>query len=412
MASILFVHTNFPAQFGPLAGLLSRRGHVCRAIASRTGRAMPGVPLARWALTRGTTPGLFLPATRAEADMLRGEAAARAALRFAAEGFSPDLVIGHPGWGETLFLREVFPRARHILYGEFYYHGVGADVGFDPEFGSPDLDGRIRVHAKNATGLLAYAEADRIVSPTAFQASLFPPVFRERQRVIHEGIDTGAVRPAAAGPVTLADGTILDGRAPVVTFVNRRFEPMRGFHTFMRALPAFQEMVPEARVVMIGADEPGGYGAAAGEGTTWKARLLSELDGRLDLSRIHFTGTLPPAQMHALMRLSAGHMYLTYPFALSWSALEAMALGCLVVGSRTAPVEEVIRHGENGLLVDMLDPAAIANALADICTCARERFGELREAARRTVVERFDRERVCLPAWLALVDDVLGMGLR
>ncbi|WP_375458737.1 glycosyltransferase [uncultured Enterovirga sp.] len=408
MANILFVHNNFPAQFGHLGEALPERGHLCRAISSPTGRPLPDVPVSRWVLGRGTTQGIFSPATRAEADLLRGEAAARVALRLKADGFSPDLVIGHPGWGETLFLREVFPRARQILYGEFYYHGSGGDVGFDPEFGEPDFDERVRVYAKNATGALAYAAADRIVSPTAFQAGLLPNVFRARQVVLHEGIDTEAISPGPAGRIRLSDGTMLDGTMPVVTFANRRFEPMRGVHTFMRALPALQARVPEARIVMIGADEPGGYGASAGEGTTWKARLLSELEGRLDLSRIHFTGTLPHAHLHAVMRLSAAHVYLTYPFALSWSLLEAMSLGCLVVGSATAPVQEVIRHGENGLLVDMLDPAAIAETLVDACTGPRERFAPLRIAARGTALQRYDRERVCLPAWLDLVDEVLA----
>ena len=222
------------------------------------------------------------------------------------------MIIGHPGWGETLFLRELFPAARQILYGEFYYRATGADVGFDPEFGRPSLAETMRIEAKNATGLLAYCEADRIVSPTAFQAATFPPLLRGRQRTIHEGIDTDAIRPAPAAPVTLADGTVLgDVAEPVVTFVNRRFEPMRGFHSFIRALPTFFAAAPTARAVLIGSDAPGGYGAPAGDGTTWKDRLLAELGDRLDRSRVHFTGALPRSEMHALMRLGAAHVYLT-----------------------------------------------------------------------------------------------------
>ena len=411
MAQILFIHNNFPAQFGFLARRLQAEGHRCAAIASSTGRAIPCVALATWRIARGTTPGIFSPATRAEADMLRGAAAAGEAVALRAKGFSPDLVVAHPGWGESLFVREVFPSARQILYGEFYYLSAGADVGFDPEFGTPSLAEAIRVHAKNATGVLAYTHADRIVSPTRFQGSLLPEMFQDRLRVIHEGVDTQAVRPDGGRPgrVLLPGGVVLDAEAPVVTFVNRRFEPMRGFHTFMRALPALLARVPAAQIVLIGADHPGTYGAPAGEGTTWKARLLAELEGRLDLTRIHFTGTLPLAEMHALMSISRAHVYLTYPFALSWSCLEAMALGCLVVGSRTAPVEEAIEHGRNGLLVDMFDAPALSECLVDLCSRPREAFAQVRAAARQTILDRYDRERVCEPAWASLVEEVLAM---
>lgn len=408
MARILFVHTNFPAQFRFLTEALVARGHACRAISSSTGRPLAGVPLIRWSLGRGTAPGIFGPATRAEADILRGTACAKAAAAMLAEGFVPDLVIGHPGWGETLFLRDVFPNARQILYGEFFYRAAGADVGFDPEFALPDLDEAIRVRAKNATGLLSYAEADAIVAPTAFQASLFPAAMRDTIRVIHEGIDTEAIRPPdPPRPIRLADGTELRPSDPIVTFVNRRFEPMRGFHSFMRALPRFQAAVPEGRAVLIGQDEPGGYGAPAGEGTSWKARLLAELEGRLDLSRIHFTGAVPHAHFLALLGLGRAHVYLTYPFALSWSFLEAMALGCLIIGSANPPVSEVIAPGRNGLLVDMLDPTALADAMIDACRRSLAEAASLREAARRTVVTTYDRAGICLPAWLALVDEVL-----
>ena len=411
MAQILFIHNNFPAQFGFLVRHLQAQGHRCAAIASNTGRAVPGVTLTTWRLARGTSPGIFSPATRAEADMLRGVAAAREAVALRDSGFSPDLVVAHPGWGESLFVAEVFQSARQILYGEFYYRSSGGDVGFDPEFGKPSLDEAIRVHAKNATGLLAYSQADRIVSPTRFQGSLLPEMVQDRVRVIHEGVDTQAVRPDGNRPgrIVLPGGVVLDGTGPVVTFVNRRFEPMRGFHTFMRALPALLERVPNAQIVLIGADHPATYGAPAGEGTTWKARLMAELEGRLDLSRVHFTGTLPLAEMHALMRISRAHVYLTYPFALSWSCLEAMALGCLVVGSRTAPVEEVIEHGRNGLLVDMFDAPALAECLVEVCGRPREAFAQLRVAARQTILDRFDRARVCEPAWTGLVEEVLAM---
>ena len=407
MSRILFVHNNFPAQFRFMAHALPGLGHACAAISSPTGQSVGGLPLARYKPERGTTPGVFSPALRAEADLVRGSGAAQAAVALRDRGFTPDLIIGHPGWGETTFLREVFPKARQILYAEFYYRGEGADVGFDPEFGAPDLSERMRVHAKNATAALAYAEADRLVSPTAFQASLLPELFRAKCAVIHEGVNVEEIRPSPPARVTLADGTVLDIDTPVVTFVNRRFEPMRGFHTFMRSLPRLLKGVPNARVVLIGADEPGGYGLSAGQGTTWRARLEAELGGRLDRSRIHYTGRLPLDQMHRLMRLGAAHVYLTYPFVLSWSMLEAMALGCHLVASDTAPVREVIEDGVNGRLVDFFDHDALADRLIEACTTPRADTEAMRGAARQTVLDRLDRKRVCEPAWLKLVNEVL-----
>ncbi len=174
MRSVLFVHNNFPAQFGFLAEALSAEGWQAAAIASSTGRDVNGIRLLRWQLKRGTTKGIFRQAVRAEADLMRGRAAAECALALSKEGFKPDLIIGHPGWGETVFLKEIFPDARQIVYGEFYYRSRGVDFGFDPEFGAPTIDDRLVVHAKNATTAMAYLEADRIVCPTRFQASLLP----------------------------------------------------------------------------------------------------------------------------------------------------------------------------------------------------------------------------------------------
>lgn len=190
----------------------------------------------------------------------------------------------------------------------------------------------------------------------------------------------------------------------VITFVNKRFEPLRGFHVFMRAPPKLLEGVPTARVVLIGSDEAGGYGQPAGEGVTWKGRLLAGVGGRLDTARVHFVGRLEHIEMLASMRPSAAHVYLTYPFVLSWSMLEAMALGCLVIGSDTVPVREVIEDKRNGLLVNFFDQDALAERLIDACTRPRSAYAHLRQAARQTILERYDRQRISVPAWLALVE--------
>jgi glycosyltransferase involved in cell wall biosynthesis len=405
MAKILFVHNNFPGRFEFLLPSLASAGHQCVAIA-QGGRQPDGVPLMLWKGNRSSTPGIFDLAVRAEADLIRGRAAADCALQLKDSGFEPDLIIGHPAWGETVFMADIFPRARQILVGEFYYRATGGDVGFDPEFGRSESQDPFRIHAKNAVMAMAYAEADRIICPTPFQASGFPAALRDRSLVIHEGIDTDRVKRIPGAKLRIGGAKELDGSTPVVTFINRTFEPMRGFHIMMRALPELLRAVPDVHVLMIGADKASGYGIAAPEGGTWCSYMMKEMGDKLDPSRVFFTGKIPYDTMLAALSLSWAHVYYTYPFVLSWSVLEAMASECLIFGSDTPPVRDALRHGVNGLLHDFFDSGALANALIDACRHP-ERFTDLRAAARQTVVEQFDQRRICLPAWLKVIDELL-----
>lgn len=404
MAKILFVHNNFPGRFEFLLPSLKAAGHQCVAIA-QGGRAADGVPLLTWKSNRSSTPGILDLAVRAEADLIRGSAAAECALKLKQEGFEPDLVIGHPAWGETTFMKEIFPNARQILCGEFYYRSSGGDVGFDPEFKEIGVTEPFRVHAKNAVMSMAYADADRIICPTPFQASAFPLAFRERALVIHEGIDTDRITRVQGAKLKVGDKEI-DGSTPIVTFINRVFEPMRGFHIMMRALPALLEAVTDVRVLMIGSDKASGYGIAAPSGGTWGAHMKREMGERIDYSRVHFTGPVPHDTMLTALSLSWAHVYYTYPFVLSWSSLESMACEVVFVGSDTPPVRDVIEPGKNGVLVDFFDVGALSKALIDACRHP-ERFAAMRKEARRFVVEHYDQRRICLPAWLKVIDELL-----
>jgi glycosyltransferase involved in cell wall biosynthesis len=208
--------------------------------------------------------------------------------------------------------------------------------------------------------------------------------------------------------ITLAKaGVTLSAGDEVVTYVARNLEPYRGFHVFMRALPGLLRARPRARVLIVGGDQVS-YGSKPADGETWRARMLAEVGGQIDAGRVHFLGRLPYESYLRLLQVSAVHAYLTYPFVLSWSMLEAMAAGCMVVGSRTAPVEEVIKHGENGWLVDFFDHRQLAEALAGALE-ERSRLDGIRQAARRTVVERFDLTTVCLPRQLEILQ---ASGLR
>ena len=408
-ADVLFVHNNFPAQFGFIAAALKARGWRCAAIGSPTARSAD-IPVRHWKLGRGTGKDVFAYAVRAEADFLRAQAAAKVAVDLKARGFDPDVIVGHPGWGETLLLHDVFPRARQVLHGEFYYHATGADVGFDPEFGQPGEDERWRIEAKNATLALAYVGAVAIVAPTRFQASQFPPVFKPRLHTIHEGVDTDRIKPRPDARLKIKDGPTLDRSTPIVTFINRNFEPLRGFNVFMRALPALLEAAPDAHVVLIGNKGQRGYGGDAGEGRTWAERMLEEVGPRLDMSRVHFMGAVPHDVMLDAVSIAAAHVYYTYPFVLSWSCLEAMACEAYVIGSDTGPVQDAITDGVDGRLLPFVDTEALSAAMIEACT-QRERFDDIRKAARRSAIERWDRTRLCEPAWLKVIDEARAAAL-
>jgi glycosyltransferase involved in cell wall biosynthesis len=402
-AGVLFVHNNFPGQFRDLAQALVARGVPCFAIGYEHSPGVPGVELVRYRLPRGSGKDVFPLAVRAEADLLRGRSALEAARWLKNQGHEPEVIVGHPGWGETALLKHVFPEAKQALFSEFYYHGKGSDIDFDPEFWNGDEDALIRGVAKNAVMAMALAEADAIVAPTEFQASRLPRGFRERVRVIHEGVDVGAIRPFA-----LADGRVIAPGTPVITHINNQMEPMRGLHIFARALPRLLAEVPDAQVVVIGEEKTKGYGAEAPQGRTWKQAIFEPLSAQLDPTRLHFLGRVPHERMLAGLRLSTAHVYYSYPFVLSWSLAEAMASGCYVIGSDTGPVRDAIEDGVNGRLVPFFDVDALSQTLIDACRDPQA-SAPLRIAAREKAVASFSRAKG-RAAWIDLLVE-LGLDL-
>jgi glycosyltransferase involved in cell wall biosynthesis len=267
----------------------------------------------------------------------------------------------------------------------------------------------MELRLRNANMTVALLDADQGIVPTAWQAGLFPSPLREKLTVLHEGIDTDLVCPSPGAEVRLQTAAhVLRAGDEVITFVSRNLEPYRGYHIFMRALPEILRRRPNARAVIVGGDKVS-YGPPPAEGGSWKTIFFEAVRDRLDLDRVHFVGHLPHPVLLELLRVSAAHVYLTYPFILSWSMLEAMSAGALVIGSRTPPVEEVITHGRDGVLCDFFDVDGIADAVVD-ALAHPDRYRPMREAARRTVVERFDARRVCVPAWLALFAQDGGIG--
>jgi len=403
---ILFVHQNFPGQFPHLAPALSARGHDVTALTVAGNKRASPVPVVYYSyqkpsFERSLSRHVGNFADRAE----RGAAVAAAAEKLRAKGYLPDVVLGHFGWGETLYLKNVWPTTKLALYAEFFYHPRGLDADFDPDIQHPSLAGNIVTTTLQAPLLLAMHSADAAIAPTRWQAQTFPAHFQDRITVIHDGIDSERLRPDPAAQITVGSHIFRPGDE-VLTFVSRNLEPYRGFHIFMRALPEVLSARRQAHVIIVGGQEAG-YGPLHASRKSWKQIFFEETKDRLDLDRVHFVGTIPYATFINLMRVTRAHAYLTYPFVLSWSMLEAMSAGALVVGSATPPVAEIIRPGVNGLLVDFFDTEAWSATLTE-ALAEPAKFEPLRRAGRQTIVAGYDLKSQCLPRMIAFVEGLAG----
>ncbi|MCX7217202.1 MAG: glycosyltransferase family 4 protein [Burkholderiales bacterium] len=403
---ILFIHQNFPGQFKELAPALAARGdQVVAMVMKKSSMAeWRKVKIVPYVAQRGSTAGIHPWVVDLETKAIRGEACYHAALKLRDEGFTPDLIVAHPGWGESLFLKDVWPNARLVIYCEYFYQTTGGDIDFDPEF-PPIGDESCKVRMKNLNNLAHFDFADAGIAPTHWQASTFPERFRSKITVIHDGIDTRVIKPYSDVRLSLKSGLELTKDNEVVTFVSRNLEPYRGFHVFMRALPELLRRRPNAYILIVGGDDVS-YGRRPENSASWREAMTNEIRSAIpahDWSRIKFVGRLAYPDFIALLQLSRVHVYLTYPFVLSWSLLEAMSAGCAIVGGATAPVQEVIRHAENGLLVDFFDEQAILNSVCELLEDAktRDRIGM---NARDTVVASYDLKDRCLPSQISWID--------
>lgn len=411
---ILFVHQYFPSQFKFLAPTLAAdMRHTVVALTMRTDLPTnwQGIRVVPYRGKRNSQPEIHPWVRDFESKVIRGEACFRAALALRNEGFVPDVIIAHPGWGESLFLQDVWPTAKLGLYCEYFYHLQDSDIGFDPEFPVHDIEEQSpRLRLKNLSNILHFSSATAGISPTQWQADSFPQPFRSRIQVVHDGIDTRLLRPQPNIQLILNGKHVLRSEDEIITFVNRNLEPARGYHTFMRALPEILYARPHAKVLIIGGHDVS-YGPRPSRGGSWKDIFIREIASSVrstDWSRVMFLGHVPYQHFVSLLQLSTVHVYLTYPFVLSWSLLEAMSIGCAIVASDTSPVREVVKHGHNGRLVNFFDAHALAVEVCKLLDDAPTRT-QMGTNARALVQEHYDLRDTCLPQQLLWVKDLMFM---
>ncbi|WP_296944188.1 glycosyltransferase family 4 protein [uncultured Massilia sp.] len=409
MTRVLFIHQNLPGQFRRLIRYLQTRSDfdlvaIGEETAVRREHPGPRVRVIGYPVPDGAGEKTHHYLKHFEACVRRGQSVARVCVELQKQGWTPDVVVCHPGWGEALFVKDVFPQARLVVFCEFWWSAEGSDVGFDPEYPA-SFDDRLRLRIKNSVLMQSLLAADDGVAPTRWQRDVHPPELRGKIREIHEGIDTTLLGPDPQARLALPDGRVLTRAQPVLTYVARNLEPYRGFHVFMRSLPRLLAGNPALQVVVIGGDGVS-YGRKPPQGFDgYRAALVDELDKagtQVDWSRVHFLGKVPYGVYRSALQVASLHVYLTYPFVLSWSMLEAMASGTPVLASDTAPVREVIRDGENGFLVPFFDVEAWAARVLDL-VARRDEIAAVGMAGRATVQRRFDFGTVGLPAYLELL---------
>ena len=400
---ILFIHPSFPAQYKHLIRHFAENPkNEVLFISKEHKLPLPeGVTNIQFQDPRAPAPNGHRYLIGAEKAVLQGQEIWRICRKLKeTDGFTPDIICVHPGWGAGLFLKDIYPETPILSYFEFFYRSQDADVNFDPELPTT-LDDKARVRVKNTTNLLNLDMTDWGISPTHWQKSIHPAEYHHKISVIHEGIDTSIVKPNDDVTMELKDGTILRKGDPIITYVTRNFEHYRGSHQFLRAVKHIQEMHPTAKIIAVGADEIS-YGRAAPDGKRYRHMLLDEV--KPDLSRLFFAGTIPYSDFLKVLQISSAHIYLTVPFVLSWSMLEAMAAECLVIGSSTQPVQEVIEDGKNGVLVDFFSPEEIAAKAVDVLNNPKK-YAKMRKNARKTILQRYDIQKL-LPQQIALIEQL------
>ena len=391
---ILLIHPYFPGQFKHLLPRLLSEGNIVHVICLNSPTLgsfkSSNLHVRPYQPSSSNGADTFPLSLETESKCIRGDSASNIAYKLKIEGYLPDLILGHPGWGDMLFLRDVWPDTPQLHYLEFFYGVPGTDHDFDDIYASDkSLYEKKRTRMKNANLLLNLNEMDWGIAPTRFQHSLLPTWAQQKSSVIHDGINVDLLAPNPSAEILYSDNRVFRCGDPIVTFINRTFEPYRGVHVFLKALSLLQKRNNKVQAILVGSDIPNvSYGTCRTDDVGWLTALRQDLGSELDWSRIHCFGTVSHSILRKIYQVSSVHVYLTYPFVLSWSLLEALSSGCLVIGSSTAPVQEVIKHQFNGLLVPFQDPYILSQQLSNVLS-SPEKYLSIRKNARESV-QSFD----------------------
>jgi glycosyltransferase involved in cell wall biosynthesis len=396
----LFLHRNFPAQFKHLALALAKdkNNEVVFVTNNTETKTFGGIKKYSYKLKRKVPNNCHRYLRFYEESIIHGQSAAELLISLQQQGFKPDVIFGH-SWGSSLFVKEIFPDVPYIAHIEWYYNPVNSDVDFGGKV--LDVDERASLKTKNSHILQDLVSCDWGVSPTKWQKSQVPEIFRDKIKVIHEGIDTDFCKPDENVEFKVPNTDIvLTRKDEVVTYATRGMEEYRGFPEFMKAASELLKQRPNLHI-LVGGEDRVCYGKHLKD-DTFKKKMLRELE--FDESRLHFVGPLPYNEYVKLLQVSSAHVYLTYPFVLSWSFLEAMAAGCLIVASDTAPVTEVMQDKYNGMLVDFYDIDGIVAKVNELID-HKEKYQLLRENARDVVVKNYDL-KMLLPKQIEFLKSV------
>ncbi|MBL0320029.1 MAG: glycosyltransferase family 4 protein [Alphaproteobacteria bacterium] len=398
---VLFIHQNMPGQYKHIAcELAADPQNEVVFITRRKDIELPGIKKILYEVRREPQKETHRYLITLEKAILYGQEVWRACKALKDKGFMPDIICAHPGWGEAMFVKDIFPDTPLLNYLEFYYNAHGADSNFDPE--DPlTSDDMARIRVKNCNNLLALESCDWGISPTYFQANVHPSYFRYKMSILHDGINTQIVKPNNDVTYTLPNGKTLHKNDEIITYVARNFEPYRGFPTAVKALEILQKRRPNAHIIMVGADGVS-YGKKPEGNKTYRQIYFEKAN--LDFEKLHVLGSLPYPDYLKVIQLSTAHIYLTFPFVLSWSMLESMAAGCALVASRTSPVLEVIEDGVNGLLADFFSPEDVADKVCAILE-HKDRMQSMRLMARKTVEDFYDLNTL-LPLHIQLIREL------
>ena len=412
---ILFVHQNFPGQYKHIYKSLVKKGFDVHSLSIKKYNG-DGINNHYYELLSFSSENINQWAQEFEAKIIRADSALKKCLQMRDDGFYPDLIIGHPGWGETFFMKEVWPESKLLTYVEFYYKTINCDIDFDKAVIEDDLNldfdkfyefNKYKLTARNSPFLSTYALSDYLVSPTQFQKNLVPKSLRDNIEVIHDGIDTEILKPDPKVKV-LVNGKKYSKSDKIITYVSRSLDPYRGFHIFMKAIPKILKENPDASIFIVGDDKTHGYGAKPKGDRNYKEIYYSKIKDQIkgDEDRLFFFGQVQYDLFIKLMQISSIHIYLSYPFVLSWSMLEAMSCGATIIGSNTSPVTEVIEDNTNGLLVDFFDYEGISANVHKVLK-NRDKYKNLSTNARQTIIEKYDLKKVALPLHLDLINRAL-----